>query len=250
MIDTVVRSVGRTIVGAVANVAAPRMSRSLSTAVRNVRTELYVQRLHRAALKKAARLARTEPFRLNLGSGFHPKPGWINVDLIDENSDLQLDLREELPFGDGSASEIYTEHFFEHLSYTSPADSLARQLETPEHPSDAMTFLRQCWRVLVPGGRFDIVVPDAEVALKDYVAHDAQRFQNDDWWGPKWCDTPMHRVNYVFRQGREHQYAYDHETLRRILENVGFVDIVRRAFDPDLDHRNQTRSLFVRAAKP
>jgi len=38
-----------------------------------------------------------------------------------------------------------------------------------------------------------------------------------EWWGPKWCDTPMHCVNYLFRQGREHKYAYDEETLHRVL---------------------------------
>jgi hypothetical protein len=45
----------------------------------------------------------------NLGSGFHPKIDWVNVDLIDE-ADLQLDLRERLPFDDGSVSDIYSEH--------------------------------------------------------------------------------------------------------------------------------------------
>jgi hypothetical protein len=45
----------------------------------------------------------------------------------------------------------------------------------------------------------------------------------------------MHIVNYLFRQGREHKYAYDEETLRRVLETAGFEQVVRRAFDPAMD---------------
>jgi predicted SAM-dependent methyltransferase len=223
------------------------MSRGLWIALENVRFELYLRRLHRAGVRKAAALARTAPLRLNLGSGFHPKPGWINVDLIDGLSDLQLDLRERLPFADGSVAEIYTEHFFEHLAYAGSDDTLATELETPGRPSDALSLLRECRRVLVPGGRIDIGVPDAEVALQDYAT--GGRLPLPDWWGPKWCDTAMHRVNYVFRQGREHHYAYDFETLQRTLESVGFTDVARRPFDPATDHRNPTRSLFVSARK-
>jgi predicted SAM-dependent methyltransferase len=253
MIERVARSVGRTIIGAVATVAAPRMSRSLRVALRNVRSELYMQRVHRASVRRAGRMAVSQPVRLNLGSGFHPKPGWINVDLIDGQSDLQLDLREPLPFPDNSVAEIYSEHFFEHLSFTSPADSLAREIEAPDSPSDALTFLRECLRVLAPGGRIDIGVPDAEVALRDYLERETAggdgHGANGHWWGPKWCDTPMHRLNYVFRQGHEHQYAWDYETLGRVLTAVGFAAVARRPYDPDIDHRNQVRSLFVRATK-
>jgi predicted SAM-dependent methyltransferase len=229
VIQRVARSVGRAIAGAVATVAAPRMSRSLRTALLNVRFELYMQRLHRASVKRAASLTNGKPLRLNLGSGFHPKPGWINVDLVDELSDLQLDLREPLPFADNSVAQIYTEHFFEHLSFTSPADSLAREIEAPGSPSDALTFLRECLRVLAPGGTIDIGVPDAEIALHDYLQRQTAggdgHGANANWWGPNWCDTPMHRLNYVFRQGREHQYAWDYETLERVLAAVGFTSI-------------------------
>src|SRR5262249_56444196 len=111
MIERAARSVGRTLMGAVAAVAAPRMSRHLRVALKNVRDELYMQRVHRASVRRAAALATNGPARLNLGSGFHPKPGWINVDLIDNLADLQLDLREPLPFPDDSAAPIYTDHF-------------------------------------------------------------------------------------------------------------------------------------------
>jgi predicted SAM-dependent methyltransferase len=244
-LSALVRGVGRSAALAAFRFVEPRLSRPACRALRQVRNELYLQRVHRAAVKRAAALPRTEPLRLNLGSGFHSKPGWINVDLIDSPSTLQLDLREPLPFDDGSASDIYTEHFFEHLSYAPdpPAD------ETDDS-SFARALLRECRRVLVPGGRLDIVVPDAEAILQAYAARGVRPFLREDWWAPAWCDTPMHLVNYLFRQGSEHQYAYDLETLQRVLEGEGFVRVARRRFDARLDSRNPTRSLFVVAYAP
>ena len=228
------------------------LSRSLRLALREVATEWRNQRLHRASSRKAAQLSAGEPIRLNLGSGKRLKPEWVNVDLFEPAADLRLDLREPFPFADRSVAHVYCEHFFEHLNYPNVADAMAAQVEAPDRPSEALGFLRECWRVLTPGGVLDIVVPDAERRIGQYVKRDTERFpMGDDWWGPKWCDTPMHCVNYLFRQGREHKYAYDYETLRRVLESVGFVEIRRRPFDPAMDAADhETGSLCVLARKP
>lgn len=227
-----------------------RVTRGVWTALGTLRSELYVQRLHRAGVVRAAALGSRAPLRLNLGCGFERKAGWVNVDLID-GVDLQLDLRERLPFAEGSVAAIYSSHLFEHLGLVGAGDSLGTVIETAADPSDALTFLRECRRVLTPDGRLDLVVPDAEVAIERYREDRAAGATTDpNWWGPSWCGTPMHRLNYVFRQGHEHKYAYDYETLRNVLETAGFVDINRRAFDPVVDHRNPARSIFVSARKP
>jgi hypothetical protein len=58
-------------------------------------------------------------------------------------------------------------------------------------------------------------------------------------------------VNYVFRQGLEHKYAYDAETLGGVLRSVGFTAVVRRPFDPLIDAENhKIGSLCMRATKP
>jgi predicted SAM-dependent methyltransferase len=226
-----------------------RTSTGLRRALRSLRMELYLQRRHRAGMQRVRRLAIAAPLRLNLGSGFHPKEGWINIDLSD-SATVALDLREPLPFPDNSAEAIYTEHFFEHLNYVGLDQSTAWQLETPTGPSEALAFLRECRRVLKPGGLLDIVVPDAEGIIQEYAARHEQPFPKHDWWGPAWCDTPIHCVNYVFRQGREHRYAYDEETLTRVLEGAGFTDVRRRGFDPDIDAPNHAiGSLCVHARK-
>ncbi len=232
--------------------AKSRISKNVRRALREVQSELAIQRAHRAGVKQAKRFAANGPLRLNLASGYQPKRGWVNVDLMAPDADLRLDLREPLPFADGSVERIYAEHFFEHLSYPALGDSTAWQLELPGEPSEALSFLHECRRVLMDGGVLDIVVPDVEQVLDEYHTRHEQPFpRHEEWWGPKWCDTPMHCVNYVFRQGREHKYAYDCETLTRVLVCAGFVDVRRRPYDPALEAPNHALgSLCIRAHKP
>ena len=109
--------------------------------------------LYSASCRQAPRFETASgPCRLHLACGDHGKTGWINVDLFGPGADLRLDLREPLPFSSNTITEIYTEHFFEHLDYPNVLDSLGWNLETPNAPSEALLFLRECRRVLAPGG--------------------------------------------------------------------------------------------------
>lgn len=199
-------------------------------------SEIRVQRIHAASVKKAKAYSEQTNLKLNCGCGQCPKTGWINIDLF-LKADLHLDLREKLPFSESSASVIYTEHFFEHLEY----------------PTDALHFLREVFRVLQPNGIFHVGVPDTEEPLKAYAANDHEYFKiARERWHPKWCTTKMHSINYHFRQGDEHKYAYDEETLTQCLRKSGFVSIKRRAFIPELDsaHWANGGTLFMEAQKP
>jgi hypothetical protein len=68
------------------------------------------------------------------------------------------------------------------------------------------------------------------------------------WHGP-WCDLPLHQLNYHFRQGTEHKYAWDFETLASVLAKAGFINIERRDFDASVDDEKRRGSLYVRAQK-
>jgi predicted SAM-dependent methyltransferase len=214
--------------------ARARTTEGVRRALRELADEWRIQRRHRASLKRADRYAGVD-LKLNAGCGPKAKSGWVNIDLS-EAADLQLDLREALPFADGSAAIVYSEHFFEHLEY----------------PDEALSFLRESLRVLRPGGMFRLGVPDGESMLRDYIHGSEETFRLiQKQWHPAWCNTRMHSVNYFFRQGREHKYAYDYETLARILGEVGFVSIARRPFDPAFDSEEREQgTLYINAYKP
>lgn len=93
--------------------------------------------------------------KLNMGCGPHYLAGWTNVDAdTTVKADVHADALEFLDrLGESEVEEIYAGHFLEHLA--KPA---------------ADRFLRECYRVLVPGGVCAIVVPDMREVLKRYIA--------------------------------------------------------------------------------
>jgi predicted SAM-dependent methyltransferase len=221
-----------------------QLSLPLRVALREVAAEYRFQRLHRAGVRKARTMKWGSPPKLNLGCGENVKTGWVNIDLFRDDADLRLDLREPLPFSSDSVAFIYSEHVFEHLAYPCIHDSMGWTLESPGAPSEAVQLLREAHRVLIPGGVFSVGVPDAERTVVRYARGEFEG------WGPPWVDTPMHFVNYIFRQGRQHKYAYDAETLGRLLMAAGFVDVRRRAFDPELDSQHRLKeTLYMEGRK-
>jgi predicted SAM-dependent methyltransferase len=198
-------------------------------------TELRLWRTHRRAVRRAQQLAKTG-LQLHLGSGPNRKAGWVNIDLH-QNADLMLDLREPLPFPADSCVVVYSEHVLEHFEY----------------PEPAMSMLRDWLRVLAPGGTCRIGVPDTRWPLVEYCGQGDGRYFAiaKEQWHPAWCRTPMEHINYHFRQGREHQFAYDAETLIGALTAAGFVDARQTHFDPEIDSPSrELGTLYVVATKP
>src|SRR5688572_12610530 len=81
--------------------------------------------------------------RMNFGSGQHPLYFWTNVDSdLEALAELRVSVP-PIPREDNSLDEIYAGHFFEHLT-----------------PAEGKEFLREAFRVLKPGGKIGLVVPD------------------------------------------------------------------------------------------
>jgi predicted SAM-dependent methyltransferase len=220
-----------------------RFTQGVRQAWRDLWTEIKIQRRHSSSVRKAKQFSGASDLKLHLGCGPCLKPGWVNIDTFSDQAELQLDLREKFPFPDGCASFVFCEHFFEHL----------------EFPNPAMDFLKECWRVLKPGGTLSLGVPDTEWPVLSYANGDPTYFDlARERFHPAWCTTRMHNLNYHFRQGREHKYAYDLETLKQVLEDAGFVSVERRSFTPGLDSEarkvdflpRKTAGLYVNALKP
>lgn len=204
-------------------------------AMRRLRSEWRIARQHRASVKRARRLPAQAGLKLQFGCGRKLKAGWINIDL-QPGADLALDLRRPLPFADGSCEFIYSEHFLEHIDY----------------PEPAMSLLRECHRVLAPGGQISIGVPDTEWPLGEYagISHDGYFETAKARWHPSWCQTRMEHLNFHFRNFDDHRFAYDFETLAKALSQAGFTQVLRREFDHALDDEGRALgTLYVRAAK-
>jgi predicted SAM-dependent methyltransferase len=197
-----------------------------------------------------ARLVSLKDIRVNIGCGDHPSEGWINLDVISHSGVYFWDCRSGLPFSDGAVAAIYSEHFFEHLD-----------LE-----SEARPFLRECLRCLQPRGILRIVVPDVGAYLRAYsgpwepLAEMRPLDHTADGWRDRWLgqvyQTRMQFINAIFRQGYEHKYAYDAETLVLVMRQAGFADAIVQqsgiSIDPKMaPDRNdrRTESLYVEAVK-
>ena len=101
---------------------------------------------------------------LNVGCGNHFHPAWTNLDLISESLDvIAYDITTGLPFSDNSFDAVYHSHVLEHL-----------------HPNHGIELIRECLRVLKPGGIARIVVPDLEKIAMLYLEKHAQAWHGDE----------------------------------------------------------------------
>jgi predicted SAM-dependent methyltransferase len=210
-----------------------QLSSGVRRAWREVLWELRLQRSHRRSVRKALHLV--PPLKLHLGCGTELKRGWVNIDMLEPMADLQLDLREPLPFSNNSVTLIHSEHFLEHFGF----------------PDEVEHLLSESCRVLMPGGVFSVGVPDAGSLMHAY-ARGARKVFADEWNPnyPEWLSVPMHRINYAFRQSGEHKYAYDEETLLSTLSCSGFVEVRRRDFDPEMDtERRRSHTMYASGIK-
>jgi predicted SAM-dependent methyltransferase len=157
---------------------------------------------------------------LNIGCGPYPAPGFINLDYSwSPGIDICWDITRGLPLDDASLRGVFTEHCVEHIPFEA-----------------CRLVLRECARVLGPGGTLRIAVPDAELYLDLYQR--AKAGEEVSFPYQRAGDvTPLVSVNRVFRD-HGHLFAYDEQTLGALLREVGFVDVRRVGFregrDPTL----------------
>lgn len=92
--------------------------------------------------------------KLEIGSGYAPTPGFAHLDLNPNAPDVDfVGPAWPLDFPDGCLEELRAVDVLEHVSYW-----------------DTDACLAEWARVLVPGGRLFVQVPDAEHIMDDYVA--------------------------------------------------------------------------------
>jgi predicted SAM-dependent methyltransferase len=177
-------------------------------------------------------LEKEKPIHLELGAGKKKgSQGWKTLD-IDDVCDIYWDLRDGIPFPDQSIHKIYSSHLFEHLTF-----------------QQGKMLLKECSRVLVPGGHFSICVPNAKLYIEAYVngiVLDEEHFFKPAFNGV----SPIDYVNYMAYMNGEHKYMFDKENLISILGSNGFKDAKLREFDSSLDRLERDfESIYAEAHK-
>lgn len=144
--------------------------------------------------------------KLNLGSGGIDYPGYLSVDLYDQRALIHMDIT-KLDFDDGSVSEILASHVFEHLN-----------------PYHALDILKDWRRVLKPGGKLVMEMPDLEKLCARFAAAD-----NGTRYGI--ANVIYGSVNTTGVGGPDnitspHLFGWWPQSLWDHLTNAGFTDIV------------------------
>ncbi len=142
---------------------------------------------------------------LHLGCGRKYLPGFVNIDgNVFRRTNMWLDLRNGLPFADSTVSSAYASHVFEHF-----------------YPDELAGILRECHRVLRPGGGLRIVVPDMGGAVRAYLEGRSTFFS--DFPRPH-KSLGGKLSNLLFCEGG-HRQGFDFSYLEETLQEAGFSEI-------------------------
>src|SRR5689334_7513501 len=90
---------------------------------------------------------------VNLGCGARYHPEWINIDIVPQGQGIIAHkLQQGIPLEDSSCEVLYHSDVIEHF-----------------RRKDAFAFMRECFRVLAPGGIVRVGTPDLESIARLYL---------------------------------------------------------------------------------
>lgn len=213
--------------------------------------------------------------RVHLGCGPVFATGWLNIDkspnvylskvpalrralarvgVLTKDHDavsfapgtIRADLSRGLKYPDESAAYVYHSHLIEHMARW-----------------QALALMKDCHRILRPGGIMRVATPDLG-QIVNWYQNDSFEFGEGSTPADRFMDvlgtyrdlpgtTPQRLIRRLI-SGVPHQWLYDRESLAVLLGEAGFAESVTRGYRegdvPDLDQlEHRAESLFVEARK-
>lgn len=143
------------------------------------------------------------PLRLHIG-GREKHPDWRIVNVIaGEGVDYVRSCTDLSVFGNGTVAEIYASHVVEHLGYQ----------------RDLLKALREFHRVLEPGGRLRVSVPDLQTLCELFLDPGLD------------ANARFHVMRMMFGGQTDeadfHHVGLSEEFLAEFLRRAGFVSVAR-----------------------
>jgi predicted SAM-dependent methyltransferase len=142
--------------------------------------------------------------------------GWNNVDILDLRQFAsqtgrrftQLDVRHPLPYQDNSVDYITAHHLLEHLTYM-----------------EGKQFMKECLRILKPGGVMRVSVPNLTLLSERYLEN------NTGYWRDVSVEVEKAGSEceaYFNLAMSGHLSGYDEENLLELFYKTGFESYVSR----------------------
>jgi len=153
------------------------------------------------------------------------------------------DVRKKLRFKDNSVDYIYNSHLLEHL-----------------FPDEGLHFLKECYRILKPGGLIRIVIPDLEGIARRYINginNSGGSVESTEEFVQVFCQKFSRKVPRILRYYkviRGHHWLYDRISLSNYLTEIGYSSVrvceFRKGKCSDIDiSDSKPNSLFMEAMK-
>jgi predicted SAM-dependent methyltransferase len=162
--------------------------------------------------------------KLHLGCWHRYIPGFIHVDLCDmEHIDYKSSIDNMPMFKDNSASIIYSSHSFEYFDR-----------------NEAVSVLREWYRILKPNGVLRIAVPDFESLNKIYL----ETGKIENILGPLYGHMKI--MTNEGERSIHHKTAYTFESLSQILLENNFSEIRRYRWQETIhkDYDDHSQAYF------
>jgi predicted SAM-dependent methyltransferase len=162
-----------------------------------------------------ARYLRTHQVKkLQIGTSNNILDGWLNTDsFLNHPPIVYLNATASFPFDANTFDYVMAEHMIEHIEY-----------------DEGQMMLRECYRVLKPGGRARFSTPDVGILLALHAKTKTEAQSRYVDWIVATLLPEIRECKDVFVINNAfhswgHRFLYDRDTLELALSSAGFREI-------------------------